>query len=288
MNIGQALNKAEQALREQGIDNPRLDAEVIMAFCLGVERSVLFHEAGSELPERQVRRFDALIARRLDREPVAYITGRKEFWSLDFTVDRHVLIPRPETELLVEKVLECSGGMKDGPLTLLEVGTGSGAVAVAIAIERPRASLVAVDISPAALRIARLNARRHGVTDRVHFVCGNLCEPLTGKFDIVLSNPPYIAEEEFSHLADDVRIFEPEAALVSGKEGTEMHRSIIDSSAGCLTGGGRLFMEMGAGQHKRIGSMLKQDGRYDGIVFYRDLAGIVRVVSARRKGTADG
>ncbi len=283
MKIVDMLRQAENILRGRGIATPRLDAEVLLAFCLGTERYHLYRTQKEVLSATEIVRFQAMVERRRAGEPVAYITGRKEFWSLEFEVDRSVLIPRPDTEVLVEETLRIAGVLGRPDPAVLEIGTGSGIISIALATELPGARLVAVDFSAGALAVARRNADRHGVASRIRFLRGNIFEPLSGKFDIVVSNPPYISEEEFACLSEGIRCFEPHEALISGPEGTEFHQRIISGGAAFLKPGGWIVMEIGATQKDALEKLLEQEGAYDHIGFRPDYAGTPRVVSARRK-----
>jgi len=278
------LAGAVDALKKSGIPTPRLDAEVLLSRLLDIDRTRLFVLSHTNLPALQAEEFQRLIDRRCKGEPVAYIVGFKEFWSLPFKVTPDVLIPRPETEILVEEVLgTCRAFSLDEPV-ILEVGTGSGAVGVALARELPGARIVATDISPAALEVAERNARLNGVRERISFLCGDLFGPISGEFDIITSNPPYIPEGEFSRLPLGVRGFEPFVALVGGPEGTEFQEALIKEAPGYLKEGGWLLMEIGDGQEKQVEGLLRAEGVYCDVGFVADYAGRLRVVRARRKG----
>lgn len=281
--VSELLNSACLKLRSAGLETPVLDAEVLLAFCLEEGRTGLLTH-----PEKIVRRaaedrFSSLLERRSKGEPVAYLTGQKEFWSLDYSVDRRVLIPRPETEILVEEALRFARGNFDrtGRVSILEIGTGSGAISVALASELPCADITATDDSGEALEVASTNAARNNLTRRIIFVKGSFFEPVTGKFDLILSNPPYISEAEYAGLSREVRDFEPVAALVAGPDGTECLAAIIAGARGFLKPGGALFLEIGALQKQKIEEILKKEG-YNRIAFQTDYAGIFRVAAARR------
>ena len=283
MEIREALNQATLDFTQCGLASPRLDAEVLLSHCLGTDRYGLYREPERPITGEAVRGFRHLVARRRQGEPVAYLTGYREFWSLTFAVNRDVLVPRPETEILVEEVLKaCADDSRNNP-RILEIGTGSGAISVALASELKGASIAATDISLDALKVAAGNAAANGVADRIDFVRGNLFAPLTGAFDVIVSNPPYIAEREYAHLPADVKAFEPPAALLAGPEGTEFHQEIVKEGWCCLAPGGRLFMEIGYGQKGCIVELFRETGRYDEVRFREDYAGIARVVAARRK-----
>jgi len=283
MNIQEILASTEAFFEKKGLSTPRLDAEVLLAAYLGCDRLSLYTEIEKFISDKKVKEFHAWIARRAQGEPVAYIVGVKEFWSLDFYVDNNVLIPRPDTEVVVEEVLRISEEFMAGDIKLLDIGTGTGAISVAITCERDNVYVVAVDNSLEALKIARENAGRHGVATRIFFICENLLEPISGKFDIVVSNPPYISEREFEKLPVEVRDFEPHGALIAGPGGTEFHRGLIAGAKNILKVGGWLVMEMGTGQAATIENMLREAGVYDRVHFRRDYSGIERVVMARRR-----
>jgi release factor glutamine methyltransferase len=284
MEIREVLNQATVDFTRSGLASPRLDAEVLLAHCLGMDRYGLYREPERDVDDEAIRGFRALVARRRQGEPVAYLTNSREFWSLPFAVNGDVLVPRPETEILVEEVIRaCRDEGREKPL-ILEIGTGSGAISVALARELPGARITATDISPGALRVAAGNAAANGVADRIDFVQGDLLASLRGVFDVIVSNPPYIAAEEYARLPADVKVFEPPGALLAGPEGTEFHQRIIQEGWRYLIPGGELYMEIGYGQQGRVEGLLKEMNRYEKIRFRRDYAGIERVAAARRKG----
>jgi release factor glutamine methyltransferase len=245
-----------------------------------------FHiDREQSLTENELEEFRRCIERRRSGEPVAYIVGKKEFWSLPFKVNKHVLIPRPETEILVEEVLKVCAGMKTENLRILEIGTGSGAISVSLAHELKNTQIVVTDISQDAINVASRNAKINNVANQISFLLGNLFEPVSGKFDIIVSNPPYISKEEYDRLPTGVRDFEPETALLSGADGTLFHREIIKAGGVYLKAGGWTFMEIGAGQKELVEFMLNESSLYDNIAFRDDYAGIKRVAVARRVTT---
>ncbi len=281
--LSEILNDTANILRSKGFTTPRLDAEVLLSHHLGLDRPGLYIHFHKSLSDSETASFRKLIDRRKRGEPVAYITGSKEFWSLPLTVSPDVLIPRPDTEVLVAEALGASKPLGRDHLDILEIGTGSGAVGIALAKELKNARIVATDISLTALHVAKKNAARHAVADRISFVQGNLFEPLSGKFDIIVSNPPYISAADFMQLPRGVQSFEPKAALLAGPKGTEFHEALIKGGRHHLTGGGWLIMEMGDGQKERVEFMLAADGVYDEVGFAPDYAGFVRIARARRK-----
>ena len=210
LSIRGALLWGAQVLLQAGLENSRLDAEVLLRHVLDLEKEQLYMNGDAPISAGQEGKFRELVLRRSRREPVAYITGRKEFWSLDFFVSSAVLIPRPETELLVELVLQYVGRLAGGrPVRVLDIGTGSGAISVCLARELPAAQIVALDISPVALDVARVNAERHGVADRIRFLTGDLFSVGLETFDLIVSNPPYIRSGELPWLAPEIREWEP-------------------------------------------------------------------------------
>jgi len=259
-------------------ESARLDAELLLCHVLGVNRSWLFAWPDKNIKGDQQRRFDALVARRAKGEPIAHILGEREFWSLTLKVTPDTLIPRPDTEVLVEQVLRRLP--EDSALKVADLGTGSGAIALAIARERPRCRVVATDLSAAALAVAQENARRHRISN-VEFRLGRWCEALGGEqFDLIVSNPPYIAEDD-SHLAEgDVR-FEPRSALVSGRDGLDDIRQISREARELLLNAGWLLLEHGYDQGGNVRSILQENG-YKNVVTWCDLAGNERVTGGRR------
>lgn len=281
--VSELLHSACIKLKSAGLETPNLDSEVLLAFCMGETRTRLLSHPEKSVPAPIREMFTSLLARRNAGEPVAYLTGQKEFWSLSFTVDRRVLIPRPETEILVEEALKVAAEdlSPSDRISILEIGTGSGAVSVALASELPHADIIATDISEEALRLASLNAAENNVGLRIRFVTGSLFEPVNGKFDLIVSNPPYISEAEYAGLSRGVRDFEPQKALVPGPDGTECHEAIIAGARDFLKPGGALFLEIGALQKQKIEEILKKEG-YNRIAFRKDYAGLFRVAGARR------
>lgn len=282
MTIAEVLHEALTVLGEAGSPTPRLDAEVLLADCLQIDRLMFFTHPEQTVTPDAVTRFQARIARRIKGEPISYIVGMKEFWSSPFQITPAVLIPRPETEVLVEEALavmsECTGKIWQ----VLDIGTGSGAIAVALAVERNDVRITATDLSREALNIAAANAKRNGVRDRIKFFQGNLFDSVTGQFDLIVSNPPYISRADFDLLPAGIRNFEPRGALLAGEEGTEVHRELIDRSAAFLRSGGWLLMEMGEDQGARLRTYLIEKGGYDTVGIRNDYGGAERVIKARR------
>lgn len=273
-------------LEGKGIEGARLDSELLLAEAVGMTRTQLYTNFEQPLAEPEVARFRELVRRRATREPVAYITGRREFWSLDFAVDRRVLVPRPETELLVEMALDAlrarSAEVDGGEVRFADIGTGSGAIAVAVARELVEARVLATDRSGAALEIAPGNAERHGVLARIEFAEGDGCAPLAGRacFDVIASNPPYIRSGEMKTLAPEVADWEPKWALESGPDGMDVTRPLVENALDLLNPGGWLMVEVGT-QADLVRDCFARRG-YEEVAVRRDLAGIDRVVCGRR------
>jgi release factor glutamine methyltransferase len=275
------ISQAADWMTRAGVADARLDAEVLMAAAAGVSRAALLAggvEAGAEV----CARFERMVARRVAREPLAYIVGMREFYSLEFSVTPGVLIPRPETESVVDAALEF---LRAHPCaSVLDIGTGSGAIAVAIAFHAPGARLTAVDISKVSLEIAAANARRHRVDDRIAFFesdCYAGLDRATAPFDLIVSNPPYIAEADLSALAPEVRDFEPKAALTDGADGLEFYRRVARGLDRWLASSGEVILELGIGQADAVEDLMRAAG-YGGCVRVRDLAGTERVLRSRR------
>jgi release factor glutamine methyltransferase len=277
----------DERFQKEGLSTPRLDAEVLLAATLGVERVKLYtHFDQPVLPEELIR-FKEMIQRRLKREPVAYIIGQREFWSLPFKVTRDVLIPRPETETLVAESIKLfsAGAFQDGHPQILEIGTGSGAISISLATELSAVAVVATDLSARALAVAAENAARHRVSHRIQFLRGDLFSPLQegAKFHLILSNPPYISRSQFSDLPPDVRDFEPTLALDGGEDGLEFYRRAFPRVSDFLLPGGWLLAEIGVGQDQNILQIVSPNQALDDFGFVPDLAGIKRVFKARKR-----
>jgi release factor glutamine methyltransferase len=269
-SLSDALQGATDGLRAAGVESPRLDAELLLAEATGWERARLAAEPEAELVPGAAREFAAMVRRRVRREPVAYILGRKGFRGIELEVDPRVLIPRPETELLVELALEFSPG------TVLDVGTGSGAVALAVADELPETQVTATDTSPEAVELARANAERLGLADRVSFEEGSVSP---GEFDLLLANLPYVSEAEWEGLAPEIREFEPRQALVAGPTGMEVIESLLEA-VGRGARPATIALEVGAAQADRVDELLRELG-YALVERRPDLAGIERMVLGR-------
>jgi release factor glutamine methyltransferase len=288
LTIREALRDATALLSGAGIDGARLDAEVLLADALGCDRSKLFLRAEQPIAARALEQFRSLLARRASGEPVAYITGRREFWSRDFLVTPAVLVPRPETELLVETAIglfEAESQILDLKLKILDLGTGSGAIAVTLARELDGAEMWATDISSDALEVARSNARRHGVEEQIHFLAGSLFEPVRDRpsfFDAIVANPPYVRRDELVALPRDVRDFEPRVALDGGPDGLDFYRRIIPEAGRYLAAAGFFVVEIGADMDEEVTRLFAAAGGYAPPRLCKDYAGKDRVVCARK------
>ena len=285
--IRDLLKVSTDYLKSRGIENPRLNAEVLLAHQLRLERVSLYLNFDQPLTEKEVSSYRSLIKRRLSREPLQYITGTQEFWSMDFIVDRHVLIPRPETEIIVEQAIALAKTFEpteNRSLRILDLGTGCGAIAIALAKEIPGALIWATDISEEALRLARRNALKHGVLEKLNFRQGDLWAPLSTqdlRFDIVVSNPPYISTVEYNDLSPEVRDYEPRLALDGREGGTYYLEKIIKGAHDFLNPGGWIILEMAPHQTQRALDIMDQTGDYDQEARIKDYSRCYRVVIAR-------
>ena len=283
MIVHNILNESTKALEAADIPSARLDAEVLLSFCLGCDRLEFYKNPDMTINETQLAVFRDLIARRLQWEPVAYITGRKEFWSFSLDVNNSVRIPRPDTEIIVEEALNICRKIDSSEIKILDIGTGSGAIALALAAEITGAKVVATDISEAAVNLAKKNAAALGLKEKIDFRHGNLFEPVNGFFDIIICNPPYISAREYEKLPTGVKDYEPREALWAGKSGLEFYEKLIYQAAAFLQKNGWLLLEIGAKQESGVRGIMEAAGFYDSIEMRRDYAGLPRVIKARRK-----
>ncbi len=287
VTILEAINSAALKLEKAGITSARLDAEVLLCHTLGKDRAWLLAHMPESMGKRSGTDFEKAVKRRARREPLQYITGMQEFWGLEFRVTPDVLIPRPETELIIESAL---AALKKGsrPATIIDLCTGSGCIAVSLAKESPSVRVFATDKSAKALAVARQNASANGVADLIRFCEGDLFDPLEkldieGQVELIVSNPPYVPSGDFGSLQPEVRDYEPSLALFAGPDGTELHRRIISVAPRFLKDNGTLIMEMGLGQSAKLAQIVEKQGSYRAVDVLKDLAGIERVMVAQKK-----
>ncbi len=277
--------------QDKGVSEPRASAEVLLAHVLNLSRLDLYLRYDQPLTPDELARFKALVLRRRAGEPTAYLTGRKEFWSLDFLVSPAVLIPRPETETLIASVLEVfslkteDSRPRTGMPWGLEIGVGSGAIVITLARELPQTRWVGVDISGPALAVARENARRHGVEARINFLRADLLAALKPepRFALLVANLPYVPRPVFEELHKDIKEYEPREALLGGEDGLDLIRPLIRAASGILHPGGWLALEVADGQAAKVAALLKETGEYEEIEKIRDYLGIERVIRARKR-----
>lgn len=323
--IGRLLTWTAEYLGKHGSENPRLEAEVLLAEARGCKRIDLYAAFGDPASEEVRVAFRELVRRRAEGTPVAYLVGHREFYALDFEVNPDVLIPRPETELVVVALLDAAkvrgagdweleagcvpdvgnetpataatgtnaqhatispapGPQSQAPIRIADVGTGSGILAVCAAKYLPGARVTAIDISPAALAVARRNAEKHGVADRLQFLEGDLLAslPAESRFDYIISNPPYVSESEMDQLARDVREQEPRIALCAGETGTEIVARLIEQATPRLVPGGKLLIEISPMIAPAVEQLIKQQPSLDLLPTMKDFAGLQRVIHAKR------
>jgi release factor glutamine methyltransferase len=282
--LGSLVGAAARTLAAAGVESPRLDAEILIAEALGVARAQVIPVSAETVADAcAVARCCEFVAKRAVREPLAYIVGHKEFFSLDFEVTPAVLIPRPETESVVTAALEAIAKLSD-PI-VLDLGTGSGAIAIAIAANAPKARVVATDVSRDALEVARRNSARLGVANRIDFLQGDCWESLAGhgmerRFDLIVSNPPYVEDPEVERLAPEIVAFEPRLALAGGPDGLGFHRRIVGGLSAFRKPHATLILEIAVGQGPSVAAMCRAAGCAD-VAVLSDLAGIDRVVRSR-------
>ncbi|HZS63779.1 MAG TPA: peptide chain release factor N(5)-glutamine methyltransferase [Xanthobacteraceae bacterium] len=281
-SIAAARRHIARRLREHGIESPELDARLLIGHALNLDHAVLMAQESRALADDEAVRIAALASRRLAREPVARILGRKEFWGLELCVTAATLVPRPETETVVETVLAAidAAGARHRPLRIADLGTGSGALLLALLSELPHATGIGTDISAAALTVARENARRLGLAARAAFVLCDYAAALSGPFDIVVSNPPYVARAEIETLAPDVRDYDPRLALDGGADGLAAYRTIAIDARQILAPDSLLVLEVGAGQAAAVSAIL-HDGEIEAGNPALDLSGHARAIAGR-------
>jgi release factor glutamine methyltransferase len=279
--LSEAICRATKRLRAAGVEEPRRDARLLLRIAAGLSAEEVLASPDRELATEAMRRFDAWIERRAAREPVSRIVGRREFWSLDFHVTPDTLDPRPDSETLVSAALDRLDGRSER--RVLDLGTGTGCLLLAVLSERPGASGVGIDRSPAAARVAHDNARRLGLAGRAHFLAGDWASAIVGDFDVVLANPPYVAAPDVALLEPEVRDYEPGIALLAGDDGLDAYRAILPDVGRYLATGGSLIVEVGDRQIDSVAALMPRHGlrpaerRYDG-------AGVARCLVAEASG----
>ena len=280
-SVSEAMQLVTNALKLAGIEDAQVDARLLIGHALHLDRTRLVAQSDRVLEAREIVVISALAARRLKREPVSRILGQKEFWSLPLRVTPDVLVPRPETETIVEAALDfiMRGGLRMEKLRILDIGTGSGALLLALLHELPNASGTGTDVSAAAVNVARANAVQCGLESRSSFVVCDIASGVQGPFDLVVSNPPYIAHDEIAALAAEVRDFDPTIALDGGEDGLAGYSAIAPDARRLLATAGRLFVELGAGQEAAVRALFINAGLTVGVA-RKDLAGISRVLGA--------
>ncbi len=275
------LNQGVSRLRSEGIDRPRTNAELLLGVVLNAKKIELYLERDRILTLQQIEKFNKYIRERVSGRPLQYIIGSTEFFGLEFQVNENVLIPRPETETLVETVIALLRDCHQPKI--IDLGTGSGTIAIGLAKNVTGSSVFATDISPDALKVAEENARRNEVEDQIDFLCGDLFEPLRnrnleGVIDCVASNPPYVSQEEFERLPKEIKDFEPIVALKTDQEGTSFHGKIIENSLDFLKQNGILILEVGLGQAGQVADLIRDRKEFKDTEIKKDLGGIERVV----------
>lgn len=276
--IRKVLNWTRGYFKDAGITQPRLEAEILLAHALDVERLQLYLSPDQPLTQDERSRYRGVVQQRKSGTPLQYLIGEVSFFGLRFKVDREALIPRPETEELLERVLRLAP--RDRDIRCIDLGTGSGVLAVCLARYLPRAEVIAVDISDAALHLAQENARLNGVDDRISFLQSDWFETVSGQFDLIVSNPPYVATDELASLSPEVRLHEPTVALDGGADGLDRIEALIGAVREHVLPGGALLLEIGHGQAERVTALLRDAGLND-IAVEADLAGVERFAVAR-------
>jgi release factor glutamine methyltransferase len=286
MTLFEVLKGSADVLKDHRVENPRLNAELLLAQCLGFSRETLYANLRREIQTEEKKALDELLRRRMAGEPLQYLLGHQEFWSVDLKVDPRVLIPRPETEVLVDQALSILATPSGRVPRVLDIGTGSGAIVIALTNEFGEIFAVATDISQEALQVAKDNARKVGVGQRIRFVRGDLLHPFRpltdGVFDLILSNPPYICRSDIEELTREVKDHEPRLALDGGEDGLDFYRRMSRQVPSYLRKGGWLLVEIGQGQGTEISTLFEQSGCFSAPELVRDLSGIERVIKVQK------
>ena len=290
VSIMQALQWAACELKQSGVESPRLDAEILLGYCLNTDRASLYRDASLDLEKGSLEHFRHCIARRAKREPVAYITGVKEFRSMSFKITRDVLIPRPETETMVDEVIKESRKLRirNDSLRILEVGTGSGIVAVSLAKEINCLRVIAGDCTYGIISLARANAQLQKVAHKIVFFVGELCECLKVRdasqlFEVMLCNPPYLSDSEWQQAQPEIRNYEPERALRAGPDGLAWYRAPLPAAGHLLQSGGSIMLEIGQGQAASVSRIIDQTALFHPVATVNDLAGVTRLIKAQKR-----
>jgi release factor glutamine methyltransferase len=274
----EALGQAIRTLGNEGVESPRLDAELLLSHVLGASRATILAWPERRLTPRELTSYRHLVARRAEREPLAYILGQREFFGLDFAIDPRVLIPRPETELLVEHALRRARALAASP-HIADVGAGSGAIAVALAVHLPGATVYALDGSAGALEVASVNAHRHRVGDRLSCLQGDLLEPLRGPVDLITANLPYVTTAEWEDLPPEIRQYEPRSALDGGPDGLAFIRRLLATAGPYLRPDGAILLEIGASQGAAATALARDSFPQATVTLHQDYAGLDRLVA---------
>jgi release factor glutamine methyltransferase len=284
--LREALQSATQTLRTAGIADASVEAELLLGHVLGVSKTQLYTEPERSLTSVETEHLWQLVRRRLAHEPAAYILGHYEFYGIDFYIDYHTFIPRPETELLVEKAVKLAQRISQGgrQITIADIGTGCGAIAVSLALALPQAKIYATDISASALEVAGMNCWRHGVSGQVELLQGNLLEPLPQPVDMIVANLPYIKSCEFKDLSPEIRDYEPTVALAGGRDGLDKIQQMLEQMPEKLNYGACFLLEIGQGQGGMVTSLIRSYFPQASIELISDLGGIERVVKVGLQG----
>ncbi|MGA2671468.1 MAG: peptide chain release factor N(5)-glutamine methyltransferase [Dehalococcoidia bacterium] len=282
MILREALQSTTQTLCKAGIADASIEAELLLGHILGMSKTQLYTEPERSLTPMEAEHLSHLIRRRLDHEPAAYILGHSEFYGIDFYIDCHTFIPRPETEFLVEQAVEIAQSIswRGKQIAIADIGTGCGAIAISLALALPHVKIYATDVSASALEVVEVNCRRYGVNGRVQILQGNLLEPLPQPVDMIVANLPYIKDCEFGDLSPEIINFEPTIALAGGRDGLDKIRRMLEQMSGKLSYGACFLLEIGQGQGRMVTSLIKSYFPQASIELISDLGGIERVVKA--------
>jgi len=287
--IQKLLNWTSEYLTNKGVDSPRLSAELLLSHALGLKRIELYTQFDRQVPQQQLDLLHDLVKRAGLHEPVAYLTGKTEFYSLEFDITTDCLIPRPETELLVQRAIEFLR-TRSGIQYVCDLCTGSGCIAVTIAKNVPEARITATDISAAVLDVAARNVEKHRLKEQVRLLCGDLFEPLiqqldVNEFDLIVCNPPYVSTSEYENLDKNVKDYEPESALLAGEDGLDIYRRITEKVDEFLKPGAALMLEIGYAQGPAVKKLLEETGVFAEIKIEKDFQNNDRIVTAKRIST---